>query len=159
VLTTTDGQLSDLLALFREHGFPSNRTGGDIELASYVFNGDFVDRGAQQVEVVALLFSLKVCFPDRVFLLRGNHEFRNMNVHMTEGGGHGFDAACNQSFGSQLGPVVFESVHRRAPTSQPDTPAPCKPTNQQSHNAMCTTPKLTRRPTPSAPSIGCLSPL
>ena len=50
--STTDGQLTDLLALFREHGFPSNRCGGDVELASYVFNGDFVDRGAQQVEVV-----------------------------------------------------------------------------------------------------------
>jgi len=30
------GQLTDLLALFREHGFPSNRSGGDVELASYV---------------------------------------------------------------------------------------------------------------------------
>ncbi len=112
---STDGQLSDLLALFREHGFPSNRSGGDVELASYVFNGDFVDRGAQQVEVVALLFSLKVCFPDRVFLVRGNHEFRSMNMHMTAGSGNGFDAACDQFFGCQIGPVVFESIHRRAP--------------------------------------------
>jgi hypothetical protein len=45
-----------------------------------VFNGDFADRGGQQVEVVALLFSLKVCFPDCVFLLRGNREFRDMNT-------------------------------------------------------------------------------
>lgn len=112
--STTDGQLTDLLALFREHGFPSNRCGGDVELASYVFNGDFVDRGAQQVEVVALLFSLKVCFPDRVFLLRGNHEFRDMNTSMTEQGSVGFDRACSIFFGSQVGPRVFESIHRCA---------------------------------------------
>lgn len=45
-----------------------------------MFNSDFADRGGQQVEVVALLFSLKVCFPDCVFLLKGNREFRDMNT-------------------------------------------------------------------------------
>lgn len=87
------GQLADLLALFREHGFPSNRSGGDIELASYIFDGDFVDRGPQQVEVVLLLLSLKVAFPDRVVLLRGNHEFKEMNQHMAS---EGFHYACMQ---------------------------------------------------------------
>jgi hypothetical protein len=53
------GQLRDLLLLFREFGQPSHR-GGDIECVKYVFNGDFVDRGAHQIEVVALLFALKV---------------------------------------------------------------------------------------------------
>lgn len=53
------GQLRDLLLLFREFGMPTHR-GGDIECVKYVFNGDFVDRGAHQVEVVALLFALKV---------------------------------------------------------------------------------------------------
>ena len=74
LFAATDGQLSDLLALFREHGFPSNRSGGDIELASYVFNGDFVDRGPHQLEVLLLLFALKISNPSRVVLLRGNHE-------------------------------------------------------------------------------------
>ncbi len=110
--SNTDGQLSDLLALFREHGFPSNRSGGDVELASYVFNGDFVDRGEQQVEVVALLLSLKVCFPDRVFLVRGNHEFRDQNICTTQSGLRGFDLACSQFFGSEVAAGVFESIHR-----------------------------------------------
>jgi hypothetical protein len=53
------GQFRDLLSLFAEFGFPSHR-GGDVETVSYVFNGDFVDRGEHQLEVVALLFALKV---------------------------------------------------------------------------------------------------
>ena len=45
------GQLRDLLLLFAHHGFPSHR-GGDVEAVAYVFNGDFVDRGAHQLEVL-----------------------------------------------------------------------------------------------------------
>jgi diadenosine tetraphosphatase ApaH/serine/threonine PP2A family protein phosphatase len=102
------GQLSDLLALFREHGFPSNRSGGDVELVSYIFDGDFVDRGPQQVEVVLLLFSLKVAFPDRVFLLRGNHEFKEMN----ESSGYGFNTACAQhALAAPYGQVVYDHAH------------------------------------------------
>ncbi len=40
------GQLRDLLALFAAFGFPGHMESGDVESVSYVFNGDFVDRGA-----------------------------------------------------------------------------------------------------------------
>ena len=48
VFGDSHGQLRDILLLFREFGFPSNR-GGDIDAVTYVFNGDFVDRGYHQV--------------------------------------------------------------------------------------------------------------
>ena len=67
------GQLRDLLVLFGSFGFPSHKRGGDVELCSYVFNGDYIDRGTHQCEVVALLFALKVLYPTRIYLLRGNH--------------------------------------------------------------------------------------
>ena len=35
------------------------------------------------MEVVILLFALKVAHPDRITLLRGNHECRNMTQHFT----------------------------------------------------------------------------
>ena len=79
----THGQFRDLLLLFAHHGFPSHR-GGDVETTAYVFNGDFVDRGAHQLEVVTFLFALKVLYPHRVFLIRGNHEFRSQSVGMGE---------------------------------------------------------------------------
>ncbi len=36
--------------------------------------GDFVDRGAWGLEVLVFLAALKLAMPDRVMLLRGNHE-------------------------------------------------------------------------------------
>ena len=44
------GQLRDLLLLFGNFGFPSHRK-GDVESTAYVFNGDWIDRGAHQLEV------------------------------------------------------------------------------------------------------------
>lgn len=89
------GQFRDLLLLFGHHGFPSHYLGGDVETTAYVFNGDFVDRGAHQLEVVALLFALRVLYPWRVFLVRGNHEFREQNIQQ---GADGFMESCRAHF-------------------------------------------------------------
>lgn len=86
------GQFRDLLLLLGHHGFPSHR-GGDVETVSYVFNGDWTDRGAHQLEVVVFLFALKVMYPSRIVLVRGNHEFRRQNESM---GDFGFCAHCER---------------------------------------------------------------
>ncbi|CAM9845367.1 unnamed protein product [Ectocarpus fasciculatus] len=61
------GQLADLVCLMNHNGLPS-------ETNKYIFNGDFVDRGFQGVEVLVLLFLLMTVCPNSVFLNRGNHE-------------------------------------------------------------------------------------
>lgn len=42
--------------------------------SSYVFLGDYVDRGYNSVETICLLLAYKCKFKDRVVLIRGNHE-------------------------------------------------------------------------------------
>ncbi len=44
-----------------------------------VFLGDYTDRGNNQIEVINTVLNLKKEYPDKVFLLRGNHESEEMN--------------------------------------------------------------------------------
>jgi len=72
----------------------------------FVFNGDFVDRGDHQLETIGLLLALKVLLPERVWLVRGNHEDRGMNMK------YGFSNECTYRLGMDMGPKVFELMHK-----------------------------------------------
>ena len=102
----THGQLRDVLLLFASFGAPTHKNAGDVELCSYVFNGDFIDRGEHQVALVALLFALKALYPQRIYLVRGNHEFRSTSERM---GATSFKAACSRAFPPADAQEVYEA--------------------------------------------------
>jgi len=63
------GQFQDLMEIFYQQGYPKDGM-------SFIFIGDYIDRGLNSVEVLLVLLIYKIQYPKQVFLTRGNHESR-----------------------------------------------------------------------------------
>jgi len=82
------GQFHDLLEIFSIAGKPPN--------SNFLFLGDYVDRGYYSVETVLMVIALKVRHPNRIALIRGNHESRQITQV------YGFYDECLRKYGSAI---------------------------------------------------------
>lgn len=101
------GNLEDL------HFFADNlwKLGMDLAAGHFLFLGDYVDRGMSCLEVLAYLFGLKILFPNKITLLRGNHETRDVNGWEAHYGDKSFLYQCKVRFGKELGETIWEECN------------------------------------------------
>ncbi|CAM9508427.1 unnamed protein product [Ectocarpus sp. 4 AP-2014] len=101
------GNLEDL------HFFADNiwKLGMNLTAGKFLFLGDYVDRGLLGLECLAYLFSLKLENPDKLFMLRGNHELRDVNGWVEYYREKSFLWQCQNRFGDLLGEDVWEACN------------------------------------------------
>jgi diadenosine tetraphosphatase ApaH/serine/threonine PP2A family protein phosphatase len=101
------GNLEDL------HFFSDNiwRLGMSLTAGNFLFLGDYVDRGLNCLETIAYLLAMKEELPNKVYLLRGNHETRDVNGWEEHYGERSFIWQCRNRFGDDLGYRLWEACN------------------------------------------------
>eukprot|EP00759_Apiculatamorpha_spiralis_P031890 PhF_6_TR33620/c0_g1_i1/m.49100 len=119
MLVTTTGPayiLGDLHGSFRDLKkiLSTTMPFHDLEFspAKLIFLGDYVDRGPHGLEVILTLFCLKIMFPEKVILLRGNHEDSDINGDMEQYGDASFRSQMMVLLGQERGTAAWNTINR-----------------------------------------------
>ena len=105
------GQFYDLLELFSVGGHPPEQ--------NFLFLGDYVDRGFYSTETFFLLLALKVRYPTKMYLIRGNHEssqvtqdygFKEEVKRKYQDGDTIYDLCCNAFNALPLAAIIDNEI-------------------------------------------------
>lgn len=91
----------DVIRMFSIARFPPH--------SNYIFLGDYVDRGRQNLELITLFLCYKIKFYDRFYMLRGNHECPAVNRV------YGFYEECNKRYASTRLWLAFQEAFAAMP--------------------------------------------
>ena len=105
VLGDIHGNLTDL-QFFRKTLWPA---GVQTRAGDVLFLGDFVDRGLDSVPVVAYIIAQKVLNPYKWWMIRGNHETREVNGNVKTYREGSFLHQCTSIFGEDDGRNIWEA--------------------------------------------------
>ena len=83
----------------------------NLTAGNFLFLGDYVDRGMNCLETVSYLLSMKQQLPNKVFLLRGNHETRDVNGWEEHYAERSFIWQSRNRFGDELGYRIWENCN------------------------------------------------
>lgn len=92
------GQYQDLIRFLEMTDVPPK--------SKLLFLGDYVDRGKNSIEVLALLFALKMKYPNHVYMIRGNHECPEVNAN------YGFLQECMERYSPEEAPLVYSACNK-----------------------------------------------
>ena len=104
--------IGDLHGNFKDFSYFAKAFGlwssAEFTPAKFLFLGDYVDRGLHSIETLAFVLALKVRFPEKVFLLRGNHECAEINGDEDLYQSGSFRRQCTVTYGRREGVTLWE---------------------------------------------------
>jgi hypothetical protein len=82
---------------------------GDINVMQYIFLIDFCDKGFYSLEIIFLLFALKVKYPNFIYLIRGHNEDININIS------YSLNEECKQkiNFDEDTSNNIFNKINEK----------------------------------------------
>ena len=96
------GNLKDLL-IYSQNIW---KTSPFVNQSKFLFLGDYVDRGSYGVECIIYLFCMKILAPNNFFLLRGNHEVREIQEQFS------FQRECDTRYNDELWEIINMAFDR-----------------------------------------------